>query len=56
MRFPQLAERFVGGDVKAYLNAHVAKGLGDLRVALTGLALALLLVRFLYRRRIFLRL
>jgi len=55
VRFPQLAERLVGGDVQLFLNRHVAKGLGDLTVALTGLALAVLLVWFLYRRRIFLR-
>jgi predicted acyltransferase len=55
VRFPQLAERLVGGDVKLFLNGYVAQGLGDLTVALTGLALALLLVWFLYRRRIFLR-
>jgi hypothetical protein len=55
VRFPQLAERLVGGDVKLFLNGHVAQGLGDLTVALTGLGLALLLVRFLYWQRIFLR-
>jgi predicted acyltransferase len=55
VRFPQLAERLVGGDVQLFLNGHVTRGLGDLTVALTGLALAVLLVWFLYRRRIFLR-
>jgi predicted acyltransferase len=54
--FHQLAERLVGGDVKHFLNASVTPGLGELTVALVGLGLALLLVRFLYRRKIFLRL
>jgi hypothetical protein len=40
VRFPQLAERLVGGDVQLFLNGHVARGLGDLTVALTGLTLA----------------
>jgi predicted acyltransferase len=55
VNFPRLAERLAGGDIKSFLSGHVAQGLGDLTVALTALALALLLVRFLYRRRIFLR-
>lgn len=55
MSFPKLAERFVGGDVNVYLNA-LAQGLGDLVVALTSLGLAVLLVWFLHRKKIFLRL
>lgn len=54
--FPQLAERFVGGDIKRFLNANIAPGLGDFTVALTALGLMFLLVWFLYRRKIFLRL
>ena len=53
--FPKLAERFAGGDVRAFLDANVAKGFGGLVIALTGLALAVLLCWFLHRRRIFLR-
>ena len=54
--FHRLSERFVGGDIKAYFNAHVATGFGDLVVAIVGLLLAFGLVRFLYQRKIFLRL
>lgn len=54
--FKQLSERLVGGDIKSFLNVHGARGLGDLTVALTGLGLVLLLARFLYRQKIFLRL
>jgi len=54
--FPMLAKRLAGGDVESYLDAHVAQGFGGLVVALTGLGLALALVGFLYRKRIFLRL
>ena len=54
--FGKLAGRFAGGDLKAFFDAHVAKGFGDLVVACVGLLLAFWLVRFLYQRKIFLRL
>jgi len=53
--FPAIAARFAGGDVRDFLDTHVAKGLGGLLVAIVGLALAVWLTRFLYRRQIFLR-
>lgn len=54
--FRRLAERFVGGDIRATLDAHVAQGVGDLVIALTGLGLGVILCWFLHQRRIFLRL
>ena len=54
--FPAIAARFVGGDVEAFLDAHLAKGIGGLLIALVGLALPVLLVRFLYQKKIFIRL
>jgi predicted acyltransferase len=54
--FDRIATRFVGGDVKTWLDLHISQGFGDLIIALVGLFLALLLVRFLYRRKVFLRL
>jgi predicted acyltransferase len=54
--FRRLADRLVGGDIKTYFNAHVATGFGDMIVAVVGLMLAFWLVRFLYQRKIFLRL
>ncbi len=54
--FRKLADRFVGGDVKHFFDAHVAPGSGELVGALAGLGLGILLVYFLYRRKIFLRL
>ena len=54
--FGRVANRFAGGDIKRYLNNHLVNGMGDLLVAITGLALALLFCRFLYRRQIFIRL
>jgi predicted acyltransferase len=53
--FQTLATRFAGGDIRNFFNARVAQGFGDLIVALVGLLLAVLLVRFLHQRRIFLR-
>ena len=52
--FTQVAERLVGGDIKAFFNDR-AQGLGELVVALAALSLVFLLARFLYRHRIFLR-
>jgi predicted acyltransferase len=54
--FPAIAARFVGGDVEAFLDAHLAKGIGGLLIAVVGLALPVLLVRFLYQKKIFIRL
>jgi hypothetical protein len=54
--FRKLAGRFVGVDIKAYFETNLGYGSGDLLVAATGLLLAFLYVRFLYKRKIFLRL
>ena len=53
--FSRLSARLVGGDIKLWLDAHVAKGLGDLIISIVGLLLAFWLVRFLYQKKIFLR-
>jgi predicted acyltransferase len=54
--FRSIAARFVGGDIQAFLDAHVAAGFGGLIVAAFGLLLPILLVRFLYQEKIFIRL
>jgi predicted acyltransferase len=51
----RLARRLVGGDVEQGLNAILGPGAGELVILLTGLGLMLALGRFLYQRRIFLR-
>ena len=51
VNFNQLANRLVGGPIKAGLGAY-----GELLVAAVALALSVLLTWFLYRRKIFLRL
>lgn len=56
VNFERLAARFVGGDIKAFFDGAFGQGFGDLLVAAAGLALAFLVVHFLYRRRVFLRL
>lgn len=50
------AKRFVGGDIRTFFEDHVAKGAGDMVIAIVGLLLAFWFVRFLYKRKIFLRL
>jgi hypothetical protein len=42
--------------VKDLLDTHVAVGFGDLMIATTAVALFLWFARFLYHRKIFLRL
>lgn len=53
--FSKLAARLVGGDVKTFLDAQVAQGFGDLVISIGGLLIAFWIVRFLYQRKIFLR-
>jgi predicted acyltransferase len=54
--FGKWAQRFVGGNIAAFLDHHVAQGLGELGVALFALALIWSLAYFLYSRKIFIRL
>jgi predicted acyltransferase len=51
-----LAKRLVGGPVASFLDVHLAAGAGEVLVATGGLGLILLLVWFLHRRQIHLRL
>ena len=53
--FSKLSARLVGGDVKAWFDAHVAIGFGEMMISVVGLLLAFWFVRFLYQRKIFLR-
>ena len=52
--FGKISERFAGGDIAAALNA-LWPGLGGLVLAVTGAGLCFGICRFLYRRKIFLR-
>ena len=54
--FRRLAPRIVGGDIRVFLDDHVAKGFGEMMISIVGLLLAFWVVRFLYQRKIFLRL
>ena len=54
--FRRLAARLAGGDVRDFLDVHLAKGSGDMVISIVGLLLAFWLVHFLYKRKIFLRL
>lgn len=53
--FQPLATRVVGGDVSAWLDSAFTSGTGLLVSHALGVAFAIALARFLYRRRIFLR-
>jgi predicted acyltransferase len=54
--FEKLALRLVGGSVKNFFDAHVTPGFGQLMIAVVGVALFVWMARFLYQRKIFLRL
>ena len=56
IQFRAVANRLVGGDVKAALDRNVAEGAGNLLIALVGFTLIFAFVRFLHQRQIFLRL
>jgi hypothetical protein len=55
VNFREIASRLVGGSVRAWLDAHLAAGAGEIVVTLTGLALVFALAGFLHRQKIFLR-
>jgi predicted acyltransferase len=54
--FNSVAARFGGGDVRTFFDSHITNGFGDLLVSFIGLGLAFCFVRFLYVRKIFIRL
>ena len=54
--FVKLARRLAGGSVKQFFDAHLAARCGELVISLVGVLLFLWLARFLFQRKIFLRL
>jgi len=54
--FQSIAGRLAGGGVQAFFDSHLGVGFGGLVLALIALALPVLLVRFLYQHKIFIRL
>jgi len=54
--FRRVASRLLGTDVKAFFDATVTPGFGDLMLSFGEIGVGLCLVWFLYRRKIFLRL
>jgi predicted acyltransferase len=53
--FYPLAKRLVGGDVARMADAYLVAGAGKFIAAVLGMAMAVAAARFLYRRKIFLR-
>ena len=53
--FYPLALRIVGGDVGKLADAYLVEGAGQFLAAAVGMAMAVAAARFLYRRKIFLR-
>jgi predicted acyltransferase len=55
LNYESVAARFAGGDFAAFLDRTVTNGTGGFVVHILGIAFAILLARFMYRRRIFIR-
>ena len=53
--FYKIGTRLVGGDLGAFLNHAVSPGTGNFVANVVGLAIAIALAGYLYRRKIFLR-
>jgi predicted acyltransferase len=53
--FQLLTRRLVGGDITVFLDTQLASGIGSLVNVTVGLALAAVFARYLYQRKIFLR-
>jgi len=53
--FQKIAAHFVGGDVAVFFDHWGAEGLGTVVITAVSLLLVVMLSRFLYRRRIFVR-
>jgi predicted acyltransferase len=53
--FYPIARRLVGGDVARLADAYLVAGAGKFTAAVLGIAMAVTAARFLYRRKIFLR-
>jgi predicted acyltransferase len=56
VNFQGVAERLAGGDLQRCLDTHVGQGAGGVFLDLVEVALMFALVRFLYVRKIFIRL
>jgi len=54
--YDSLGLRITGGPIQGFLDTHIASGIGDLVVALTGLLVLFWFAHFLYKRKIFIRL
>ena len=55
LSYQAMASRFVGGNVVSLLDRTVAPGTGNFVIALLALSFALLLARYLYKHKIFVR-
>ena len=55
LSYQNVASRIVGGDVSSFLDRAIAPGTGNFVIALLALSLAVTLARYLYNRKIFVR-
>jgi len=55
MNYYDVAARFVGGDFASLLDRFLAQGTGAFLIHMLGLTFAIMLARFMYRHKIFIR-
>jgi predicted acyltransferase len=53
--FEQIASRFVGGNVKAFLDTSIAPGMGPFVLSVASALLMFAIARFLHQKKIYLR-
>lgn len=53
--FQNVAYKLVGGDIARFMDAQLTKGAASFVNVTVGITLAILLARYFYRRKIFLR-
>ena len=55
VELPEMAQRLVGGEIKDWFDSAIRPGFGDFVIACVVLFFAVWFCRFLYRRRIFVK-
>ena len=55
LSYQNVAARIVGADISSWLDRSVAPGTGDFVIAVLALSFAVMLARYLYTRKIFVR-
>jgi len=53
--YTNISKRFLGGDIRSFFDHHMGSGFGEAMIQISGVLVAFLFARFLYKRKLFLR-